>query len=447
MESTSGFPLNLGRSTTLKALFPAHPPMSLRTHLLPVALVCLASPAWSDVLVVDDDGGPGVDFTQIAAAAAAAEDGDILCVREGSYSNFFIDGKGLTLIGEPGAVLNGDCIIRNLVAGQDFTISSLENLSIWFADCDGRVVLDQVTTGTTCCSAPLLFTQCADVRVQRSILTGNSINPNSQIVEGAFAQDTRIEFVGCTLVGQDGGDPSMTSSPRGAASLTVIDSRAHVAESLLRGGDGLMTFGCLYSGGSGGPGMDVRGAGSEVVLAGSPVQSIVGGNGGESPQNQCDGLGASAVELLFSSGASLRSSGLTLSGGADPSGNNAPDLTLGGGTTVLEPAELDPTVTLLTTPVPGQTIELRITGEPGASVVLFASQDAALIPDPQSAIEQLTTERRVLPLGLLPATGELTRSFLMPAGASIGTTYWVQAGTLSPSGDFERSNSAALILR
>ncbi|MFK7930759.1 MAG: hypothetical protein AB8H79_21430, partial [Myxococcota bacterium] len=88
-----------------------------------------------------------MDFTQIAAAAAAAQDGDVLCIRAGSYSNFFITGKGLTLIGEPGAVVGGDCMIRGLSANQVFTISSLENLSILFEDCDGRVVLDNVTTG------------------------------------------------------------------------------------------------------------------------------------------------------------------------------------------------------------------------------------------------------------------------------------------------------------
>src|SRR5262245_50864538 len=52
------------------------------------------------VWVVDDNGGPGVDFTDIPPAIAAAADGDILLVKAGSYSHFTLSGKGLRILGE-----------------------------------------------------------------------------------------------------------------------------------------------------------------------------------------------------------------------------------------------------------------------------------------------------------------------------------------------------------
>lgn len=422
--------------------------MKARTSslLFGAVLAGLSSPSFADTLVIDDDGGPGVDHLQIAAAVAAAGEGDVLCIRAGTYGNFFVDGKGLTLIGEAGAVVNGDCIVRNLAADQPFTISALEGLSILFEDCAGRVVLDEVTTGATCCSASLILSSCVDVRVQRSTLVGNA-TAIDEFAEGAYVVESRVEFVGCTLRGEDGVLPGLVSNSNAATGLRIEGSRVHLAGTSLRGGDGVTTTDCAYPGGVGGAGALGHGGGLELVVAGTPLTSTMGGAGGASPQDRCDGPAGSAVDLVLTTGASLRTSGVSLVGGAQPGGGNAVDVLPGIATTLVEPDELDPTVELLTTPVPGQPVQVRITGEPGSSVTLFAARNAALLPDARSEIEQLTTETRALNLGPLPPTGELVRTLLMPANATVGTTYWIQAATLSPGFDFERSNSAALILR
>ncbi|MCI0588067.1 MAG: hypothetical protein L0323_14640 [Planctomycetes bacterium] len=55
---------------------------------------------FQSVWVVDDNGGPGVDFTDIPPAIAAAADGDILLVKAGTYAPFTLSGKGLRILGD-----------------------------------------------------------------------------------------------------------------------------------------------------------------------------------------------------------------------------------------------------------------------------------------------------------------------------------------------------------
>ena len=59
------------------------------------AAVAFGGPAtW----LIDDDGGPGVAFTDLPAAVAAASDGDVLLVRPGTYSGFTTGGKSLRIL-------------------------------------------------------------------------------------------------------------------------------------------------------------------------------------------------------------------------------------------------------------------------------------------------------------------------------------------------------------
>ena len=51
-----------------------------------VALTIGVSGSAQNLIVVDDDGGPGVDFTNLIDALAAAADGDVLLLKSGAYS-------------------------------------------------------------------------------------------------------------------------------------------------------------------------------------------------------------------------------------------------------------------------------------------------------------------------------------------------------------------------
>jgi hypothetical protein len=50
--------------------------------------------------VVDDTPGPGVAFTSLPAAVAAAASGDTLLVAPGHYAPFHVSGKALTILGD-----------------------------------------------------------------------------------------------------------------------------------------------------------------------------------------------------------------------------------------------------------------------------------------------------------------------------------------------------------
>jgi hypothetical protein len=78
-------------------------------HLALGALVLTSFGAIPHTWIVDDDGGPGVDFTDLPAAMAAAADGDVIVVRAGAYSSFAVSGKSLLIL--------GDGVLTTLVSG------------------------------------------------------------------------------------------------------------------------------------------------------------------------------------------------------------------------------------------------------------------------------------------------------------------------------------------
>ncbi len=67
----------------------------LRTSLL---LAASSPVCWATTWIVDDDGGAGVDFTDLPPAVAAAQPGDTILVHEVSYSGAIVQ-EGITIIG------------------------------------------------------------------------------------------------------------------------------------------------------------------------------------------------------------------------------------------------------------------------------------------------------------------------------------------------------------
>ena len=91
-----------------------------------LSLLLLASSVQADVLVVDSSGGPGWDFTDLPPAVAAAAEGDIVLVREGTYQGFTLD-KGLTITAEEGDVVElvGSIVVEGLPSGSTATLVGL----------------------------------------------------------------------------------------------------------------------------------------------------------------------------------------------------------------------------------------------------------------------------------------------------------------------------------
>ena len=64
---------------------------SWKVGILLLGFLFLAPPlASSKTWIVDDDGGPGVDFTDIQPAIDAAAPGDLIVVRNGDYNGFIL---------------------------------------------------------------------------------------------------------------------------------------------------------------------------------------------------------------------------------------------------------------------------------------------------------------------------------------------------------------------
>lgn len=207
-------------------------------RLLPlVAAQLLAAPAiaQSHVWVVDDDGGPGVDFTDITPAVAAAASGDTILVKDGAYGGFTIEGLGLTIVADVQAsvLVGGQVDVRHVAAGdtvllRDLTVEVEEATPLFLADSPGSIRIEGCTISTLDLPGPFVFsggefpqiynygaliaTACDDVAIQRSELNGGK----SEMGNFVFFLVTDV----------------------GANGLTAFDSTLVVVDSVVRGGQG-----------------------------------------------------------------------------------------------------------------------------------------------------------------------------------------------------------------
>lgn len=215
----------------------------------------LAAPATADVLVVDDDLGPGVDFQHPVSAIAAASDGDVVLVKAGTYAPLFgtpptvpeIDGKSLSLVADAGASVvfaQMPVTIRNLSAGQSVTVRGIRMAQSLMSveSCDGPVWIEDVVF------EPPIFTNVngdpavdavgvASLALLRCELVGS---PGSLGVlrngAGLRAFDSTVSAYDCAFVGGNAHDP--------------VDGDTGEDGARLNGGS-LFASGCSFEGGDG----------------------------------------------------------------------------------------------------------------------------------------------------------------------------------------------------
>ena len=189
----------------------------------------LAQKVW----VVDDNGGPGVDFLDVDPAVAAASDGDTILVKAGSYSDLVLNGRSLSVVGE---------------AGQ---LPAIAGVGVRNVSAAGRVRIDG-----------LKITSALEAGVQVKTCVGP-----------VWIED-------CVVTGGDG-DGLFTSTawhPDGHPGIQVVDAAAlTVARCTVRGGAGEHYAPVLASTGMGGPGIDVAGASAVAVFD----SDLFGGQGGD----------------------------------------------------------------------------------------------------------------------------------------------------------------------
>ncbi|QDU66288.1 hypothetical protein [Engelhardtia mirabilis] len=286
------------------------------------------------VWVVDDDGGSGVDFTELQAAVDAAGPGDVVLVRAGDYGSLSIDGVGLTVVADADASVRvaAPWIVSGVPTGELVVLRGLEvgvsgakvveilgcAGSVWLEDC---LLVASASTGAgedavrIEQSEAVLLARCT-VTAGDSITTG-FVGPPAAGGSAVHVRGSRLAVFDCDLVGGNGGHAPAESSSSGADGgdgLRLVSSEAFVAGGSSAGGSGgqggqvfIPPLGPLECGDGGDGGSGVRAvaatgvpffeSGSELTLR---DHSAAGGGGGASP---CAGPGGAGDALLIESGA------------------------------------------------------------------------------------------------------------------------------------------------
>ncbi|HVS09309.1 MAG TPA: hypothetical protein VMS76_05485, partial [Planctomycetota bacterium] len=164
-----------------------------RFSSLSLASALLAGAAGAQATwIVDDDGGPGVHFTDIQPAVDAASSGDVIRVFPGTYSGFILD-KALVIVGQPSgaATVQGQGIVRGINAPQKVVLSRLSTETWKLENCTGAVLLDRCDGQNPTFPPPmpgLSSTSCADVRIQQSSFRGpDGLEPGEPGMYGSYS--------------------------------------------------------------------------------------------------------------------------------------------------------------------------------------------------------------------------------------------------------------------
>ena len=363
-------------------------PRPLLAALLTTGLVSTLSA--QGVLVVDDDGGPGVDFVDLDAALVAAAPGDVVLVRTSSFAGSVTISKPLTLIADEGAVVE----VQNLF---------IEHVPA------GEIVVSGITVSPVFGFSAVLTDVGASVLFQDCALAGGMLQPGSGGGPGLSALDcTSITLAGCVVTGGtlDDGSPS-TALYVASSTLVLFDTSVTASD-----GDPGRLFTPPEPGGDG-----LSAQASLVFAQGSTIRA---GDGGDA--SSCAGAPGGAGVVL--AGASeLRLLDTLPEGGAGgaPAGGCAPgspgdDVDSGDGTVVSHPGT---SRTLTASPLVREqgTGGFQVTGQPGDMVVLGLDFDLSpatfLGSQPTPLLIGLPPPGLRLALGTIPASGTLTVGFTL----------------------------------
>lgn len=200
-------------------------------------LLGTALAAQGNVLIVDQQNGPGTDFTDLPPAVAAATPGSTIQVRPGGYTGIFVD-KGIHIVGTPGVVLARLVhpratmfSVNGVPSGQTFTMRDVQIGPAFFggpviSSNQGRVVFDGVSSGS------FLINNCRQVELRRCdfVLQANSstLTIDDHDVTGSALAPFRLgalTFDLCTVVVTD----SQITGISGAPGITMTNTDLTIA--------------------------------------------------------------------------------------------------------------------------------------------------------------------------------------------------------------------------
>jgi hypothetical protein len=229
--------------------------------------------------VVDDNGGPGVSFTDTPPAVAAAADGDVVVVKPGQYSPFTVSGKGLRILGEDRLTT----IVRSFTA----TVSTIAD-----APAGSPVVLECRSFGFPGLGLDLpqqlrILGSTTVAVVEQVTIDGEVFGPlaSPPFGPGLLADGAEVHLRHRSISGPPGtlAGPGLPQDLPGKPALSVVNGgKVEVASSGLVGGSGAgqIAFGDVA--GVGGPGISISsspGTLSVLRVVGSAVHGGLGGTG------------------------------------------------------------------------------------------------------------------------------------------------------------------------
>jgi hypothetical protein len=313
--------------------------------------------------------GPGVDFTTVASAVAAAQHGDILLLAPGTYAtSTWIVGKGLRVrgAGQGVTILQGDL---GVVPPDPPNAFKLEGVTVagntyfqpaYGAPTSGLTTFADVTFNGVV--RPTLFP------VLPNAMTGFRFALHRCVVNGVVDCNGELFMSDCTVTAPPGPlNPGTGSPPPGPDAVRIIGTAA-IYRSSLTGGTASSSGGPFQPPSQCGRGLLVKNAGSSAVLSGSGSSTVVGASGALSP-------GLPPFGLSFGS---VPAPGIAVENGA--SATVHPGVVVVGGTntnTGVATAPYNGNVSFSSTHLPSLTIGPWTTTVDAAVAVFFAPGAAA----------------------------------------------------------------------
>ncbi len=421
--------------------------------LAPLAWLVSASQPCAGEWFVDDDGGPGVDFTDVQPAVDAASSGDVVHVAPGLYSGFTLT-KPLTIVGTltvypivPSTVA-GPVLVSAVPAGTTALLVDLVlDAGLRLGDSAGTLVAENLSVRAEAGKPALSVHDCDDVRVYRSDFSDLYFLTAPPVVEAMRIRTSRVELVQADVDGRDG---DTLGVPGGTALLADAGAEVFVTLCEVHGGNGKDPQCSKFmplEGGDGGDAIHVLG-GASVTITGLAVPSlsdhplIVGGWGGGC-EGWCELLGEPGLALRIEAGGFVRHSGTPLGGGDTLSCFDPPAVHVEPGGMFLQPVPIDPSFYAQNL---SATAKFELRAEPGA--LTWWALGPAPQTQPLAGIlrDLLIVPIAVVPFGQVPASGALTFETSAPMALPPGTLLYLQVLTVDTAGP-ALSNSNFLYVR
>jgi hypothetical protein len=228
----------------------------------------LATSSFASVIVVDASGGG--NFTAIQPAVDAANDGDVILVKSGTYAWFAVGNKALAIVGDAGSSVHVDGSVRvqNLAAGKTVVIENVKGAGL--ADSDPLLGYGLYVANNQ-----------GRVRIENCNWTG-AAPPDADVSSGIYVNASTD--VSLTRTIGHGGSAHCTiiqCGHSGGAGLVATSSTLTIHDSTFRGGNGSDAYpGYPFDGLTGGTGASLGG----VTLFASN-SSFLGGFGGAGGHN------------------------------------------------------------------------------------------------------------------------------------------------------------------